>query len=534
MKDGRSIALTTMLCLISHGLCVNDVPVWHPRYARRARVSQNQPMPVKIASQTTKGFEAHVQGPDGCTPANATVESGTVIIKGDCGSSQPPADRTAASSRVKQQPAVGLKRPNTEPPTGDEWSSCSKCSACIPTLPPHDGDVAPVASAVGDLKAECGACSGCTVSLKALGQATDFKWSPKKTVKVFQGASGAAVMKGETTEGSVIVKMWCDLVGEWRQAKEHKPVPFVCKDENPTTVCPQKGGLIGHKRCNHRFLDSLNAITEEAGLASITPKAWSAPVRSILPEGIHQHTGVRVDSRGQFYKIAPGVSLESVTGGVVTNENLPMLLGIPSEQVVKAAMLDLLFSEQDRHGQNVFVDEDYNMMVIDNEGAYGPLNSMFIPGTQKFEIYRVGYGAVCCGNLPPGNCPGRVTPSSPETLMDYRCHVAGGSIGFNYPPGVKEFIDKLAGMSAEDIFNKYQMSHMNHAKTLRERLDLLSKHGFEETIKAVLARQEKGDGVRYGHNFWYPIHPPCCDIATCNLRKQGDLKLSENVRVGIP
>lgn len=62
-------------------------------------------------------------------------------------------------------------------------------------------------------------------------------------------------MKGETTEGSVIVKMWCDLVGEWRQAKEHKPVPFVCKDENPTTVCPQKGGLIGHKRCNHRFLD---------------------------------------------------------------------------------------------------------------------------------------------------------------------------------------------------------------------------------------------------------------------------------------
>lgn len=49
--------------------------------------------------------------------------------------------------------------------------------------------------------------------------------------------------------------------------------------------------------------------------------------------GIHQHTGVRVDSRGQFYKIAPGVSLESVTGGVVTNENLPMLLGIPSEQV---------------------------------------------------------------------------------------------------------------------------------------------------------------------------------------------------------
>ena len=76
------------------------------------------------------------------------------------------------------------------------------------------------------------------------------------TVQVFLGASGAGVMKGNTTEGPVIVKFWCGLVGEWRQAVEHKPVPLECKDEVELNMeCPKKGGLHGHRRCNHRFLD---------------------------------------------------------------------------------------------------------------------------------------------------------------------------------------------------------------------------------------------------------------------------------------
>lgn len=52
-------------------------------------------------------------------------------------------------------------------------------------------------------------------------------------------------------------------------------------------------------------------------------------------------------------------------------------------QVRLAATFDLLFSEQDRHGQNVFIDDNYNIVMIDNEGAFGPANSMFLPGTQK-------------------------------------------------------------------------------------------------------------------------------------------------------
>jgi len=375
------------------------------------------------------------------------------------------------------------------------------------------------------LEGACGQCTGCTVSLSALGLKTEFKWSDKP-VKVFLGASGAGVMKGNTTEGPVIVKFWCGLVGEWRQAVEHKPVPLECKDEVELNMeCPKKGGLHGHRRCNHRFLDSLNKLTEEAGLAAITPTAWSGPVKSFLPEGNHDNKGVRMDARAMFYKVAAGVSIEAVTGGSVTNQNLLMLRSIKSEQVRLAATFDLLFSEQDRHGQNVFIDDNYNIVMIDNEGAFGPANSMFLPGTQKYEIYRVGYAAVCCGNLPPGNCPGRPTPSSPESLLDYRCHAPGGKIGMDYPKGTMEFLRKLSPMTAEAIYEEYGMSRLDHAKVLKERVGWMLELGFEGTLDKVLAAQEPGDGVRYGHNFSYKIHPPCCDIANCNLRKHALLQL---------
>lgn len=48
---------------------------------------------------------------------------------------------------------------------------------------------------------------------------------------------------------------------------------------------------------------------------------------------------------------------------------------------------------------------------------------MFLPGTQKYEIYRIGYNSVCCANLPGDfyvNCPGVITPSAPEGLLGAR------------------------------------------------------------------------------------------------------------------
>eukprot|EP00959_Pyramimonas_sp_CCMP1952_P192056 4015626-Pyramimonas_sp.AAC.1 len=44
-------------------------------------------------------------------------------------------------------------------------------------------------------------------------------------------------------------------------------------------------------------------------------------------------------------------------------------------------------------------------------------------------------------------------------------------------------------------------------------------------VEPYVLTQEPGDGVRYGFNFSYPIHPPCCDIRTCNIRKDPRLTL---------
>ena len=53
-----------------------------------------------------------------------------------------------------------------------------------------------------------------------------------------------------------------------------------------------------------------------------------------------------------------------------------------------------------------------------------------LPGGQKFEVYRIGYNAVCCGNLPgpdSANCPGKLaSASAPEVFVDYRCHAKVG------------------------------------------------------------------------------------------------------------
>ena len=42
--------------------------------------------------------------------------------------------------------------------------------------------------------------------------------------------------------------------------------------------------------------------------------------------------------------------------------------------------------------------------------------------------------------------------------MDYRCHVPGGAIGFNYPPAFRACVDKWAGMSAGELEDEYGIS----------------------------------------------------------------------------
>ena len=105
-----------------------------------------------------------------------------------------------------------------------------------------------------------------------------------------------------------------------------------------------------------------------------------------------------------------------------------------------------------------------------------------LPGGQKFEVYRIGYNAVCCGNLPgpdSANCPGKLaSASAPEVFVDYRCHAAGRMLGTALPPGVEPFLRRIDLMTEDLVFEYYGMSHRAHAKSLKQRVtDMLDGRG---------------------------------------------------------
>ena len=59
--------------------------------------------------------------------------------------------------------------------------------------------------------------------------------------------------------------------------------------------------------------------------------------------------------RAQFYEKAPGVSIEAVLGTLDPTVNFGAFKNISHDNVIRAATFDLLFTESDRHGQNVFL-----------------------------------------------------------------------------------------------------------------------------------------------------------------------------------
>ena len=61
-------------------------------------------------------------------------------------------------------------------------------------------------------------------------------------------------------------------------------------------------------------------------------------------------------------------------------------------------------------------------------------------------------------------------------------------MGFDFPVGVMDFLKRVEPLTARDIFEKYRMSNMAHANTLKQRTTWLQQHGFEETLNRVLAR----------------------------------------------
>ena len=147
-------------------------------------------------------------------------------------------------------------------------------------------------------------------------------------------------------------------------------------------------------------------------------------------------------------------------------------------------------------------------------GVVRPDQLHVAPRGQKFEVYRIGYNAVCCGNLPGGkakNCPGKPSDTSaPEVWVDYRCHAPSRFVGTGLPPGAEPFLRRVDAMSETEVFEHYGMAHEKHAKALKRRVADLLDGGFERALLLAYSRQRRGNGEDYGNDFYYGVAPPCC------------------------
>lgn len=455
----------------------------------------------------------------------------------------------AAASSAQMHPEAAALNPSwtmDEPGLGT-WETCDTCDQCVLDAVP--GGVPPPRPAPGaDGKTHCAKCLGCSVILRRLKPSTPMLG---KDVKVFTGASGAAVLKGVTADrGEVFVKTWCGLKGGYRQTPRNQPVPETCgKDgaslaESEKQKCGERGGVFGWSECNFKFLNALDAMAADANLSSATPRTWTEEIRAFLPAGGYGEgpdagepdpsAGAKVENvKAQFYEPAPGVAVEAFFSEGASQRVLDLARRINHEDVVRCAVFDLLFSEQDRHGQNVFVSEEGRVVVLDNEGSFGPINSMLLPGGQKFEVYRIGYNAVCCGNLPGGkakNCPGEPSATSaPEVWVDYRCHAPSRFVGTGLPPGVEPFLRRVDAMSETEVFEHYGMAHETHARALKVRVADLLDGGFERALLLAYSRQRRGNGEDYGNDFYYGVAPPCCatEEGACAIRGAEGAPLGE-------
>ncbi len=411
----------------------------------------------------------------------------------------------------------------------------------------------------------CKECYGCNVRLSRIIKRAEFKG---KSVQVFSGASGAAILKGKIlkkdfllsddndfkknndedddkkdkisagvnhheeleeadAEMTVFVKAWCNF-GKYAQTPDNPKsgVPSKCSDYDKINLskyggkCHVQGGRYGFGDCNFKFISSLDKLAHAANLSSVVPRSWTVEVKSFLPWDGFSTGGHKLQKgvRAQFYEKAPGVSIEAVLGTLDPTVNFGAFKNISHDNVIRAATFDLLFSESDRHGQNVFFSDEGEITLIDSEGAFGESNTMLLPGHQKYEINRIGFSAIVgCGQ----NCPGEPKPSvSPMATLDYRCHIPRQYVGFEFPSGVEPFLKRIQSMSAKSVVEEFKMTREEHANHLKRTVDEMLSLGFEGAMLSALSRQRGGNGYpigKYGLQYWYPITKACCGLETCPI-----------------
>ncbi len=130
------------------------------------------------------------------------------------------------------------------------YDTCDTCEMCSVEEPPKGVDTGKAAKAketasgtTRDGKIHCKKCFGCNVVLSRLESNQNLHG---KKVKMFAGASGAAVVRGYTKEhGNVIIKSWCDFGGYRKHPETAAKHTLTWNEEmqSKNTRWPMKDGI---------------------------------------------------------------------------------------------------------------------------------------------------------------------------------------------------------------------------------------------------------------------------------------------------
>eukprot|EP00798_Chlamydomonas_sp_ICE-L_P012582 gene12582-15806_t len=326
--------------------------------------------------------------------------------------------------------------------------------------------------------ANCSACHGCNTILTAMASESKFL---DRTFTNEKGATPGWTFRAKTNrtpEGIAVTKGYCMPISK-------------------RTVLR---GI--------RLQLALQKLSDECGFEDIVPRVWSDKVDAVVPgQGYHIRwhglwmeyvNGVSLENylhKGQPKRFSPPEVMEMMMNKLNGTQGQPkrfsppeimemMMNKLNGTQVVLAAIFDLLTSQCDRHPQNIFISEQGQVKLVDNEvalqsrwGSCG-FDSILIPGTQKNEIVLK---LVTPANVKKG-------VASPELLMDYRCYLPEGSqsqLGIQYPPRVAQCLKNIAAMSADKVQEHYGFMDLKPARNLLTRAqDMINpERGFEWAYK---------------------------------------------------
>ncbi|KAK3234057.1 hypothetical protein CYMTET_55681 [Cymbomonas tetramitiformis] len=350
-------------------------------------------------------------------------------------------------------------------------------------------------------------CFGCTLAIDGI-RGTKFAG---RSFNVEEGASGAEVYRSRDVTGrQAYVKFNC-IPGGQTSFPAKRPRLHSEKERSDCAKRLVKGSSrteVSMERHKQLVEIGVQRMAADCGLGHLGVRTWTENVNASMPT-----IGVTFQQEGLFSEAAPGISLNMLLNdakGTSVDFVKAMIANVSSLRVRELAIHDLMFSEGDRHGGNVQIDESSNLKLIDNDSALGimygtrlwkrprGLDSIFIPGTERFlTLYR----------------------SKTLRVLDYRCHLPSPEgIGKDYPPQVAQCLQDFVGSSVEQLRRKYLIPRHDEAENLRERARDMLELGFEESLQVALEAEktryfeQMAEGAKVITSRYRPHGEPNCSF----------------------